>query len=653
MNRPMSPPFRSFGEVLRHRALERGSATSLNWLDRRGQLAASWTFAELDRRAHTVALDLRARGLSGQRALLMFPPGLDFVAAFFGCLYAGVVAIPVYPPDPSRLQRSLPRFLALVEDSGATAVLTSPMVHQLAGPLLASTPGLEQLDLLVVETHDTPSDATVELHARPEDIAFIQYSSGSTASPKGIVVTHANLLDHAATLERLDHASDGRSGLFWLPSYHDLGLIAGILQPVYYGVQTTLMSPIDFLKRPLVWLKAISTFRPTHTGGPNFGYDLCVRKFDAAAMEGVDLSSVKVFVNAAERIRKETLDRFIETFAPYGVRREQFGPAYGLAEATLVVTTRYDATEPVCLEVDRQALATGAVLAASPTTPAEDRLWLVGVGRPQGGVDVRIVDPTTGVPVGEDRTGEIWVHSPSTASGYLDQPEATEATFAARCEGDDRPWLRTGDIGFLHADELFITARLKDLVILHGRNIAPEDIERSVEAASPAVRPGCVAAYAVDHDGEERLVVSVEVNPGTDDVEAAIRERLAAQDGLRVWRVHLLAPRGLPKTSSGKVQRHLAKAEFLASVKAARASEVATIERWLVDTVSKSLPGDGTPIDVSRNILSYGIDSLEGVALIGDLEDELGVELPPKLVFDNPTLTELAQRVARHAARGA
>jgi len=651
--------FTSFGDVLRARAAGMGEAPSLHRIDGRGERAETWTFAELDRRARSVAALLERRGLGGERALLMFEPGLDFVAAFFGCLYAGVVAIPAYPPDPSRLTRSLPRFVALVEDSGAKTVVTTSLIAQLAGALVEYADGLKELTAVAIDEAD-PADAETWTPPTLRRVhpAFIQYSSGSTSSPKGIVVTHGNLLDHALTLEALDHDSPGRSGLWWLPSYHDLGLIAGILQPVFYGVQTSLMSPIDFLKRPMAWLRAISEMRPTHTGGPNFGYDLCVRKFDPAELEGVDLSSVTVWVNAAERVRKETIDRFVETFAPYGVTREAFGPAYGLAEATLVVSTNYGPKEPVCVRVDRAALAEGRVevMAAADvggasggaaTAPSEDPAgqWLVGVGAPGDVVDVAIVEPTTLRRLGAGRTGEIWVHTPSVADGYLERSEQTTETFSAFLPDDGRSWLRTGDVGFLHEGELFITARLKDLVIIRGRNHAPEDIERAVEEAHPAVRPGCVAAFSVEHDGEERLVVALETRRDGDVgqlVTDAVRMRLA-EDGLRVWRVQLLGRGEMPKTSSGKLQRHAARAAFVAQLdeEAARVDEV---RQWLVAQVTQR--GDGGGVDLSRPILSYGIDSLEGVALIGDLEKVVGRELSARLVFDNPTLQVLAERVA-------
>lgn len=656
MNQHMPPEqhqrFHTFADVLDHRAAERPERTVLNWLGRKGALQDSWDFATLRSRARAVAAQLHAEGLSGQRVLLMFPPGLDFVAAFFGCLLAGVVAIPAYPPDPSRLQRSLPRFLALVDDSGARAVLTTAEVAMFAGAMLQQTPALRSLRLVAVDAgHAAPGASWRAPGLDPAAAAFIQYSSGSTARPKGIVVTHRDLLRHARLLQDLDNDQPGRSGLFWLPSYHDLGLIAGILQPVYYGVQTTLMSPIDFLKRPLTWLRAVSQFRPTHTGGPNFGYDLCVRRFDPAKLEGVDLSGVAVFVNAAERVRKETIDRFVETFAPYGVRPEQFGPAYGLAEATLVVSTHYAPQPPVCLEVEREALTRGTVVEATASTLASDRQWLVGVGQARAGISLAIVDPTQLTALPEGHCGEIWVHSPATASGYLNQPALTEQTFAARLPGDARPWLRTGDVGFLHQGQLFVTARLKDLVILRGRNIAPEDIERSVELAHEAVRPGCVAAFSVDDGAQERLVIALETRPGvpTAPVEAAIRERLAASDGLAVWRLVFLGRGELPKTSSGKVQRHAAHDAFCATLAAAEAQR-ARIEGWIVDQVARRQPG-GVTIDRTKNILSYGIDSLEGVALIGDLEDLVGRELSPQLIFDNPSLTVLAERVARIAAR--
>jgi amino acid adenylation domain-containing protein/non-ribosomal peptide synthase protein (TIGR01720 family) len=536
-------------DVLRYRAQSEPDRRVFTFLQDGESEAGALTCGELYRRAHAVAAALRRRTVPAERALLLFPPGLDFIAAFFGCLYAGVVAVPAYP---SRRREDL-RLRAIAQDSAPRVVLTTsgllPAVQQATDAVLSGADWLAA-DRLPEEEWQGP-------YPGPEDLAFLQYTSGSTAFPKGVMVRHRNLVHNSRMIQEA-FAQDTRSVVVgWLPLYHDMGLIGNVLQPLFCGGACVLMSPMAFLQRPSRWLQAISRYRGTTSGGPDFAYGLCIRKVAPAEREGLDLSSWTVAFNGAEPVRAHTLERFAATFAGCGFRRAALYPCYGLAEATLLVTGGTPGAGHRVMDLNAAALERHAI--APPDGAAVRRL--VSCGRPWQEQRVVIADPETGEELPPGRVGEIWIAGGSVAAGYWGRSEESGRDFGARLAGraeDGVPLLRTGDLGFLDRGDLFVTGRLKDLIILRGRNHYPQDVERCAEESHPAVRLGGAAAFAVEDGFEERLVVVCEVERRAElagEIAAAIRRAIAEEHEVQVEEVVLIRAGTLPRTSSGKVRR--------------------------------------------------------------------------------------------------
>lgn len=546
---------------------------------------ASITYGELDRQARLIAARLQSAGANHQRVLLLYPPGLDYISAFLGCLYAGAVAVPTYPPDVTRLDRSLPRFISIIKDADAKFVLTTSPILSMSQFLVLQNPELQELEWIGSDTiAQEPGiiDEWKNPDIRPDNLAFLQYTSGSTAEPKGVMLTHGNLIHQLEQIDQafsLNHQRD--SAVIWLPFYHDMGLIGGILGSLYHLGSTILMSPLDFLQRPFRWLSAISRSKATISGGPNFAYDLCVRKVTESQKETLDLSNWDLAFNGAEPVRMETLQRFATAFQSCGFRIENFYPCYGLAEATLLVTGSQRNKGPTFIRVRSDALENNRVVEGDDTL--RDNISLVGCGYTYLEQEVIIVDPQTLLPcpVDENQTtsvGEIWVSGGSVAQGYWNKREESERIFHARLPGRDEHFLRTGDLGFLQQGQLFVTGRVKDLIIIDGLNHYPQDIELTTEKSHPALRPGCSAAFSIEVRGREELVVVVEVarlsqlkeigaqqniqiNP--ESIKRAIIEAISAYHELRVYDLILLKPGTILKTSSGKIQRHACKLDYL------------------------------------------------------------------------------------------
>ncbi|MER6140326.1 fatty acyl-AMP ligase [Streptomyces sparsogenes] len=573
----------SFTRVLGMRAERSPDALACRFVDA-DESATEITYARLDARARAVAARLlaAAEGPPG-RALLLFAPGLDYLAGLFGCFYAGVPAVPAFPPDPARLARTLPRLAAIIEDAGADTVLTTSdlaplMAEWLTTALAGRTPRLITTDPPGPADDLAPGPLPPD---RPDRLALLQYTSGSTALPRGVMLSQARLIANARQIAHAFGIHPGSSGGLWLPPYHDMGLIGGILTPLATGIPVTLMSPVTFLRRPLSWLRMVSRYGATITGGPNFAYDLCVRRAKDADLEGLDLSAVELTFTGAEPVRADTMARFAERFAPCGFRAESFYPCYGLAEATLLVTGGKPLSGWRSVPVARDALETHGT--ARPAGPAERARSLVSCGPPGPGTRLLIADPATREPLGEGAVGEIWVDSPSVADGYWRRPEDTEATFGATTAAGDGPYLRTGDLGFLLDGELFPAGRLKDLIVVNGRNHHPVDIERVCEAEVAGIRRNCGAAFAVEDDegAAERLVLVYEADPADPERHAAtveaIRRAVSMELSIPPYAVVLVRPRTIPKTSSGKVQRWLARRHFLAG-------ELDELARWQATT---------------------------------------------------------------------
>lgn len=564
----------SLVEVLQRREAEEPDDAAFTFLER-GEEVSSLTYSELALRARALGAWLEKSRMLRERALLLFPPGLDFVAAFFGCLAGGAVAVPVSLPQQ---KRHLPRLRSVAADARPRLALTSAGQLDRLRESTRDIPELAGLEWLAVD--EVPDEMAADWRSPGiggSDLAFLQYTSGSTASPRGVMVSHANLVHNCGYLARLSEDDEESVGASWLPHFHDMGLIEGILHPFYSGYPTYLMSPLAFLQRPGRWLSAISKYRVTTSGAPNFAYELCVRKVSAEERESLDLRSWKVAYASAEPVRAATLRQFAAAFAPCGFEWKSFYPVYGLAEGTLVVSGGQRQDEPAILGFEGAALEHNRVVPApegGAGTPS-----LVGCGRVSYGVRVVIADPETRALCPPGTIGEIWVSGPSVAQGYWQRGEESASVFGGfLADTGEGPFLRTGDLGFFERDELFIAGRLKDLIILAGRNIHPQDVELVVEKSHPAVRASCCAAFTVDLDGEERLVIAAEVGRSRaadggeagdgggslQEVARAVRRTVAEELELQVHEVVLLPPKSIPKTSSGKLQRHACRAGFLA-----------------------------------------------------------------------------------------
>jgi amino acid adenylation domain-containing protein len=570
-----APRHATLVDLLRHQAGELGSKCAFRFLGADGDESGSLSFWSLDRRSRAVARALQERYMSGDRVLLLYPPGLEFLSGFLGCLCAGIVAVPAHLP---RLNRPMTRLKAVVTDVQPHAVLTTSSLLRDAARWADAVPELVGLPVLATDTVDERlADSWVEPTVEPESLAFLQYTSGSTASPKGVMISHGNLMHNLALIQECFGATSESRGVFWLPMFHDMGLIGGFLQTLHCGGSSTLLSPVTFLQRPLRWLQAISDTGATISGGPNFAYDLCARKITPAQIAKLDLSRWRVAFNGAEPIRAETFERFAEAFSSCGFRRESFLPCFGLAEGTLLVSGTPTGAPPVVIAARADALEHNNVIECDDDPSAMHSI--VGSGRVAGNQEVVIVDSETRLRQPPNHVGEIWVKGPSVAQGYWKRPDSTAMTFRAKIAGSgDGPYLRTGDLGFLRDGELFVTGRLKDLIIVRGRNVYPQDLEWTVERCHPAIRADGTAAFAVDGGGGERLVVIAEVERlgksiDPEPILATIRHAISEHHELDLQAVCLIKAMTLPKTSSGKIQRHACRQAFLAGT-------LETVEGW-------------------------------------------------------------------------
>ena len=544
-------------EILVGRAADQPDKLAYTFLNELGEETAQLTYAGLHERARAVAAQLSRHCAPGDRALLVFPQCLDFIVAYFGCLYAQVIAVPVNPPRRNRVQDATPAVIADCEPAAVLTVSTSaglkPTVDELCGPL----------PWLAVD--ELPAADFRPLMPGADTTAFLQYTSGSTSAPKGVMVSHGNLVANQEMIRHGFGHDEHSTVVGWAPFFHDQGLIGNVLQPLYVGATSILMSPAAFIRRPMLWLTTISRYRAHTSGGPNFAFDACVSRAGKETVADLDLSCWRVAFNGAEPIRPETLRRFSETFGLAGFRQDACYPCYGLAEATLIVTGSRKGRGPVTRTVEV------AELARKRFTESGQGRALAGSGTVLPGGAVRIVDPESRQPCGPGEVGEIWVSGEHVAQGYWKRPETTDETFRACCAGETGPaYLRTGDLGVLADGELYVVGRLKDLVIIRGRNYYPQDIEQTVESAHPALRRGAAAAFAVPSDAGEKLVVVAEINrdfrneADPADVAAAVRAAVVAEHELALGGLVLTMPGQLAKTSSGKIMRGWAKQRYLA-----------------------------------------------------------------------------------------
>ncbi|KAG2784857.1 hypothetical protein PC129_g4442 [Phytophthora cactorum] len=679
------------------------------FLDDLGRESVNLSFEDVDRAARKVAAALQrdAHVVKGDRVMLCFPPGLDFALAFWGCLYAGVVGIPVYPPYPGTLAKDLPKFNRLVEDSGAAVVLTNTTYH--LASKMATVKGYFSTsrtswpaNLQWITTDSLPDSLVAQydeedaLSLTSNDVAFFQYSSGSTSAPKAVMISHGNLRAQLKTWESIEPTDTMVS---WLPSYHDMGLVGFIITPCVTAARCVSMSPISFIKDPALWMRTVSKYKATHVCAPNFGYALAARKTSDKQAAEMDLSALKQTICAAEPIRRESLEAFTSKFSASGFDANTFNCGYGLAEVTLVCTGQEPPQKPTLLDVNKRVLETqrkvAVVSSKKGKKPASNEVMqLVGCGKAMPTFSVAIVDPDTKKPLDELQVGEVWVQGPSVAVGYWNRPEYTEEMFRAQFAGDkneNNTFLRTGDMGFLRKSELFVTGRLKDLIIIRGRNVCPQDVEASVEHAHENVRPGCTAAFSIEKGDEEALVVVAEVKNGSsqqtlEEICREIIKTVLSEHQLKCEAIVLLRQKTIPKTTSGKIQRSASKTHFLDGklvkplfeyrAKAGNAQIASTpakpvekavakpsgelktpgeILAWLLEHVAQEMEmptgesSDGqktttNPAEIDPNTpwAMFGMDSVAIVGLSSDLGEFLGCIVSPSAFFQFDTPFKLA-----------
>jgi acyl-CoA synthetase (AMP-forming)/AMP-acid ligase II len=574
------PRFDSLVDIMRWRA-QRHPERRLYADLKDCEIQRTISYGAADRHARALAIRLREHAEVGDRALLLYPYSLQYPLVFLACLYAGIVAVPAYPPDPGRAKQTLPRVVSIARDAGARLILTtSELLDTVENSRLHDpTPGQREAIILATDALElSDPDRWALPDSLGDELAFLQYTSGSTRVPRGVMVGHRNLVEHQRLAHPVFARPEGNVTVSWLPFYHDMGLIGSLLYPLYSGGSTLLMSPTSFLRRPVNWLRAISRHRAGVSTGPNFAYDLCVRRSTKEDIASLDLSCWELTVCGAEPLRADTLHRFADHFAPCGFREETFLPCYGMAEATLMVTGGRVDRKPKTARFERAPLRRNIAVLNRNAEP--QRAWtFVACGKPMEEHVIRIVDPETCVLRPEGEVGEIWLHGPSVGRGYWGRPEESERSFAAHLHGTDddaRSYMRTGDTGFLLGGELYVTGRLADLVLVGKRTHQPHDLERSAVAADPLIASSECAAFCVEKSRDEEpentnlapgVLIAVEVRRSRSaeelaEIARAVQERIAAEHGVSAH-ILLIPPRSVPKTSSGKIRRHAYRAALL------------------------------------------------------------------------------------------
>ena len=608
-----------------------------SYLDLNGNPTESYTYASFIERTNAIAGRLLKDGhfVAEDRLLLAYPPGLEMICAFFGCVRAGLIPVPVYPPSSRGFQSALYKMVHIAKDCQAAGVLTSHDYHaSLKTNLTRSGVSASGVDvdyisgLPWIATEEFVQTMPGQRAGQPSQILFLQYTSGSTMEPKGVMVTHENILRTCPLV--IDHPDP--VVVSWLPQYHDMGLIGCYLYPALSGGTTYGFASMDFIQRPILWFETITRYRATATAAPNFAYDYCLRagRLAKESLESCDLSSLHVLMCAAEPVRPDTFTRFLEAFQPFGLKSESFYVAFGLAENTLAVSMR----GRTIVSVNKRALALGTARMTTEVSEIDAATQIVSCGTPLAGIDVKIVDAEQHVALKSGQIGEIWIAGEGKCLGYWNNAELTLKQFHARLVDDspyDDGYLRTGDMGFMHAGELFVCGRIKDMIILRGQNYYPQDIENVVERASGLVRANCIAAFQINEESEPALAIVAEVKnskvlPDARKLAAAVRSFLNVEVAL----ISFIAPRAMPRTSSGKIMRHKAKQMWLAG-------EFTVLSEFSREKDAGSAePGVGMHSSFAElkarynltgqetyNLVEAGLDSLDLVVFMHELKELL------------------------------
>ncbi|HOX78324.1 MAG TPA: AMP-binding protein [Bacteroidales bacterium] len=638
------------------------------------------TYRELGSSASGLARRMMEMNVAGKRALLLFPPGLEFIKSLMACFYASVIAFPAYPP---RKNRSLDRIMKIVTDSEATTVITTTEIYQSFNRSFSDLTELRSLEWIVfrdnpdlhenLESYIPKKTRQVDPHSSsfpdPDSVALLQYTSGSTGNPKGVMITHRNIMRNCEFIRNSFGFSRKTVAVSWLPTFHDMGLVGQIFEPVYTGFPSVLMSPVSFFQKPVRWLRAITKYSGTMGGAPNFAYDLLTESVTAGEKQELDLSSLKTIYCGAEPIRKSTFDNFFNAYKAHGLREEMLYPCYGMAETTLITTGPPAGRRPIYLAVDGESLKKNKV--RLPRNSESEVKCLVSVGFPWLDMKIRIVDPETLTPCMADEVGEIWISGSSVSPGYWNKAEINREVFQARLDDDPGTnYLRSGDLGFLHEGELYVSGRLKDMIIIYGRNIYPQDIEFIAENSHPALRQNSSAAFSVEVNGEEKLVIVAEVERSAIiglDVDAvcdSIRENVALETELAVHAIQLLRTASILKTSSGKIQRRACMEAFLNKTLDVVGEsylesqyhtdepddttvDIVRLEAWLMSWIHEKLKVPLNRIDASRPITAYGLTSMKAIVLQQDFMEKFGVSFPPYLFFEKNSLKQLCEKALK------
>ena len=613
----------------------------------------SLTNAELDHHARSIATALQALGAGKERVLLLFPAGLSYITAFFGCLYAGAVCVPAYPVGRGRNSE---RLLSIIADCRPRFGLTTRSGLAEVQQLAEKFPELKAAQWLATDQLADRSDEWQKPEMGGDSLALLQYTSGSVSAPKGVIVTHGNLLDNEALIQRVFKQTENSVIVSWLPLFHDMGLIGSVLQPMYLGARAILFSPSGFLQRPLRWLETISRYRATTSGGPNFAYELCVQRIADAELSTLDLSSWTTAFNGAEPVFADTLERFAAKFRSSGFNGAAFQPCYGLAEATLLVSGEKSSPAPTIRKVDSQSLEQNVAVEIEDSAAAARRL--VSCGRISGPREIVIVHPETLQVCQAGEVGEIFIAGPGVARGYWNRPEETEQIFNVSLRG--KRYLRTGDLGFQLGGELFITGRLKELIIIRGRNYYPHDFERTADLSHPALRRGCSVAFSTGESFEQRLVIVCEVenrsNVNATEVKDQISQAISDAYDLQA-QVLLVKPRSIPRTSSGKPRRNECRNRFHYHDDTPRPpaeadlSSEAGIANWLKIQLAGRLNISPERIDITQPIVRYGLDSIAAVDFAHQIQKVLQVDLSVAKLLDEGTVAEVASVAMRERGR--
>jgi len=656
-------------DLLRAMAETRPDSRAYVFLGQDGSETGSLTYGELDRKARAIAIRLESFSASEEPILLLCPPGLDYLAGFLGILYAGGIAIPAYPPA---LGKTLAHVQSIVRDAKPRLALTVSAVAQKLAAKFSGIPEISGLERICTDSIGDESDAAAwsEPQIESGSLALLQYTSGSTANPRGVMVSHANLLHNEGLIQQAFQQTENSVIVSWLPPYHDMGLIGGLIQPLYTGALCVLMPPSSFLQRPVKWLRAISDYKATTSGGPNFAYEYCVRKISETEKAGLDLSTWTTAFNGAEPVRVETLDRFGAAFAGCGFRREAFFPCYGLAEATLFVTGGEIDRHSRLLKVQSDSLKHNKVKVTEQSHPGS--ISLISSGRSFGAQIVQIVNPETLKLCDSDQVGEIWISGSSVAAGYWGGGEESEKTFCATLAGmEGVNFLRTGDLGFLHENELYVCGRLKEMMILRGRNYYPQDIEHTVRGCGPDL--SVAAAFSVDVDGEERLVVVQEYEGRERDLNAeelfsSMQSAVAEYHEVRLYTAAIVRTGSVPRTTSGKIQRYKCRSLFLrqelgslairvweepslnnpdASAFSSTAHEVSmhSLSEFLRNYIAQVLEVPAAEIDTEVPISRLGLDSLHIASLVNKIEQKFNILLDRVSIMDRYSIVTLAAQL--------